>query len=373
LNYQQKVFDRDTVMTDDSAEAVLSFADGGVINLGPSTLVELVSRETNPLDSGAASELILNVQKGEVSGISGTKKLRVQKDGKMIDLPKPKDGSLLAKVLEQDKSAMKTECQVKADLSNPEAYRFTKDGGLELTLLSQCEEEPESRSHVKIFDSRHQVLVSHQTLPARIKFPSPGLYTLMLEESLAPGTPLTIPAEWPGISFLDTKPSCGGIIRWKLDAANGNPSVRFLIESAKLPHPEPFEKPSATLTDWIATYPAQLRIRTAPNVHGFSWTSPLLEIKRAPACNELVYPKNQARLGHAMVSTPVVFTWKQKPEQDEVRYELSDSADFKKILNTQMTRHNYARVPITRPGIYFWRVVDVKSGEQSEVFQFKAN
>ena len=65
IGNQQKVFDRDTILTQESSEAVLSLSDGGSIDVGPDSLVELIFRDTGAM--GGSQELVLNVKKGSVS------------------------------------------------------------------------------------------------------------------------------------------------------------------------------------------------------------------------------------------------------------------------------------------------------------------
>ena len=360
LNSQQKVYDRDTILTDDGAQAIFSLNDGGVLNLGPNTLVELIAKDPNPLD-GTAPQLVLNVKKGEVTG-EGVNNLTLLKDGKKTELAKPKAGALLSKIAEKPKAALQSDCKIKTELL----------GIGKLSLTAVCDSETSSTAKVTVLDLTNREMMSNQLLPIKVNFAVPGNYTVKFDNLLAPDQTVVVPAEWEGLSFTNQTLNCDGKLNWKYNDPQGQEPNQFILDSPALPATKDtiIQGTSASAVELLSSFPTQVRVKSVPNDSGFLYVSPMLKLTRAPDCNVLVYPANGAELKSAN-GVRTVFTWKQKPSQPEVRFELSGTPDFAKILITQKTKQNYARVAINHPGTYYWRVTDTKTKEHSLVSHFQ--
>ena len=377
IDNQQKVFDRDTIMTKESSEAVMSLSDGGSIDVGPDSLVELVFRETNPLDSNSG-ELILNVKKGTVTGVSGMGKIKVMKDGKVSELQAPPQNSLLAQVEQKQKADLNVHCG--AHLSDPDIFppKALAGGGMEVSLDLDCGELFSGVNRLTIEDPSHHSIIENEALqfeagvvkPHLLKVTQPGAYTVKWEKDSEENKSLIIPDSWSGILFETDRPDCEGILHFKF--ADGISSDRDPAFSAEIIGSTRVIKPAQGFSLKVddIPYPARIRVKSLPDSNGFSWSSPLLALREKRQCNQLTFPKNREQIRQKHGS-PVLFTWKQNSEQSQVRFELAEDEHFQTSLKKEVTAHNFMRILLSTKGLYYWRVIDVKTGESSDVFVFR--
>ncbi len=180
---------------------------------------------------------------------------------------------------------------------------------------------------------------------------------------------LIVPDSGSGILFESDRPDCEGMLHFKFADGIPNRDPAFsaeIITSTRMI--KPAEGFSLKVDD--IPYPARIRVKSLPDSNGFSWSSPLLTLREKRECNVLTFPKNRDRI-RPKRGSPVLFTWKQNAGQAQVRFELAEDEHFQTLLKKEVTAHNFMRVLLSTKGLYYWRVIDVKTGEGSDVFVFR--
>jgi hypothetical protein len=368
LSRQQKVYDHDTIMTTEGGEAVLSLLDGGSIDLGPNSLIELVSRD---------SELVLEIKKGTVTGLEGVTKIKVKKEGKIIQIAQPKKESMLAEVMTKKKEEMSRHCKmVITDADNP---NVNAKGEVEVGMVGSCDGLFNGTMNISVFDPSGKEVLKNQSIVFEsgngkkqiLKLNAPGTYRVKWENSNDPETRFQIAAELPGFSIPSAKIDCGGRLAWTRTVnLKDAPFDHLQIEVEGVKTQLNVHGSTAVLTGLIQKFPAKLRVKTEARPDELYWVSPFVTIDRLPACNELISPRNKEIVKLNQAISPVLLTWKQQADQKQVKVEVSQDADFKTVLRAEITIHNFSRIKLPKSGKYYWRVTDVTTGDRSDALSF---
>ena len=375
LSNHQNVFDRDTVMTDPKSEAILSLYDGSVIQIQPDSLVRLVFQEKNRVDEG----LTIEVTKGAVKGNTPTGTLKVIENGKKVvaqplDLVKAE-----TKVEAFKKKNMAEFCRVEP-LPVEINQLSVKNASLVLPLKVVCDEPPEDRAELSIRDesgkvmlSRKELDLSRKSMVVDVPFPHPGKYGAVWNEQKESSQSFSIPQEWTDLKFKSENIDCDGGLRWERGPiASQMPSSGYHVSLGEDEKGVDVTAPVVALDKKINRFPAKIQVRTqglTPD-QGFVWLSPILTVERLRECKDLAFPENGSSIQLKNESVSVIFTWKAVQGNVAVTLELSHAPNFAGNPIKVNTEQNFSKVKLSERGHWYWRVVDRKTGDASNVRDF---
>ena len=399
ISNKATIFDHDTLITDKSTEAILSLYDGTVIQIQPDSMIELVFQESGSfLDS--AAEFVVKVEKGSVKGQSTTRKIKVE-----TKVPKSNEGKtvVLEKIAPRpvvvagSKESPKTEApkieipkiEIPKKKNAGELCRFQlgefaiapgavdAKRGLKFPYTILCEQGAPEVLNLVIKDASQKVVIKkdgvHVKEGVAIElsdyFESPGNYQLFWDEGASAPQVFSISAERAGIKFVKDGIFCDGSIRWTW--ANGLEPLGASAYEVSLLNEQrsfPAEKAELKIGALVQKYPAKFQVKSHSAGKAFVWDSPELTIDHLPVCHELSSPANHAKIKFAGSGINLLFTWKHLEDHPEVRFELSAKPDFSKVLYQKVVSLNFLQVRLSQAGVWYWRVVDLKTNEPSDIF-----